>query len=52
MMPNEYDQWLHGSFDDLMGFQKRCFPDELIERTRTQDPWIRRKTPASEPSLL
>jgi hypothetical protein len=39
LMPDEYDQWLHGSFDDALGFQERCFTDELIEMTRTADPW-------------
>ena len=38
--PHEHYQWLHGSFDELLGFQKRCFPDELIDMTRTSDLWI------------
>ena len=29
--PHEYEPWLRGSFEDLLAFRKRCFPDELIE---------------------
>jgi len=39
LMPEEYDRWLNGSFDDLLAFQARCFPDDLIEMTRTDDRW-------------
>ncbi len=46
LLPDEYDRWLHGSFDDLMAFQKRSFPDGLIEMERTAEPWVRRKPPA------
>ena len=46
---DEYDRWLHGSFDDLIGFQERCFPDELIEMTRTAEPWVQRKPAADAP---
>jgi putative SOS response-associated peptidase YedK len=51
--PDEYDRWLHGSFEDLLAFQKRCFPDELIEMERTSELWVRKKTAAgaSEPVL-
>jgi putative SOS response-associated peptidase YedK len=52
LLPHEYDQWLHGSIDDLMAFQTRCFPDHLIEMERTAEPWIQRKAPASQSSLL
>lgn len=51
----EYDQWLHGSFDDAIAFKERCFPDELIEVVRTSDPWVQRRAPTapvSEGSLL
>jgi putative SOS response-associated peptidase YedK len=41
---DEYDRWLHGSFEDLLAFQNRCFPDELIEMERTPELWVRRKT--------
>ena len=40
----DYALWLRGSLDDVMTFQGRCFPDELIEMERTADPWIRRTT--------
>jgi putative SOS response-associated peptidase YedK len=43
LMPDEYDRWLNGSFDDLLAFQQRCFPDELIEMTRTDELWVKRR---------
>jgi hypothetical protein len=52
-MPDEYDRWLNGSFDDAVAFQERCFPDVLIEVTRTNEYWDKRKGFASEaPALL
>ena len=52
--PDEYEQWLRGSFDDLLAFQKRCFPDDLIELQPTSELWVKKKLPASSetPSLL
>jgi putative SOS response-associated peptidase YedK len=47
---NEYDQWLHGSFDDALAFQNRCFPDELIEMNRTSELW--RKPKAQTPAEI
>jgi putative SOS response-associated peptidase YedK len=44
---DEHDKWLHGPMEDVIAFQFRCFPDELIEMERTSEPWIRR-----EPRLL
>lgn len=43
---DEHDAWLHGSIDDVIAFQHRTFPAELIAMERTQDPWIRRSSPA------
>jgi len=43
LLPDEYDRWLNGSFEDLLAFQKRCFPDELIEMDRTSEPWAKKK---------
>jgi putative SOS response-associated peptidase YedK len=40
--PEEHSLWLHGSVDDVIALQFRCFPDELIEIERTSDPWIKR----------
>ncbi len=48
--PNEHDAWLHGSIDDVIGFQDRCFPDALIAMERTEDPWIKRA--AGAPTLF
>ena len=50
--PDEHEQWLRGSFDDIVGFQERCFPDELIEMTRTDEPWVKRKTPDQSALLI
>lgn len=43
--PHDYDTWLRGSFEDVVALQERCFPDELIQIDRTQEPW-RRRDPA------
>ena len=40
---DEYNTWLNGSFEDILGFQKRCFPDDLIEMERTSELWVRKK---------
>lgn len=49
---DEYDRWLNGSFDDLIGFQERCFPDALIATDRTSEPWFKRKGTAGAPTLF
>lgn len=41
LQPSEYDRWLNGSFDDTLAFQERCFPDELIDMSRTSEPWTK-----------
>lgn len=48
----EYDQWLHGDFDDALAFQARCFPDDLIEIERTSELWVQRKPAGSTPGEL
>lgn len=48
---DEHDRWLGGSFDDALAFQARCFPDDLIEMTRTAEPWVKR-SPATAAGLL
>jgi len=50
--PDEHEAWLHGSIDDVIAFQARCFPDALIEMERTNVPWIRRNAPSEGISLL
>jgi hypothetical protein len=35
---------LHGSLDDIVALQVRCFPDELITMERTTDLWVRRNS--------
>ncbi|NIJ09403.1 putative SOS response-associated peptidase YedK [Sphingomonas vulcanisoli] len=50
--PEEYDAWLNGSFDDVLAFQNRCFPDALIEMVRTDEYWDKRKGRVSAPTLV
>jgi putative SOS response-associated peptidase YedK len=52
LMPDDYDRWLHGSYEDTLGFQARCFPDDLIEMTRTDELWVKRKPAVGEPATL
>lgn len=47
LLPDEYDAWLNGSFDDALAFQERCFPDDLIQMERTSEPWTKPRTPAA-----
>lgn len=49
LLPDEWDRWLNGSFDDALAFQDRCFPDELIEMNRTEEPWVARRSAAASP---
>jgi putative SOS response-associated peptidase YedK len=48
---DEYDQWLHDGFDDILTFQERCFPDDLIHMNRTNELWAK-KAPLVEPALF
>jgi putative SOS response-associated peptidase YedK len=40
----DYDLWLRGSLHDVLAFQGRCYPDDLIQMNRTTDPWLKRKS--------
>jgi putative SOS response-associated peptidase YedK len=53
LQPHEYEQWLRGSFEDLLAFRKRCFPDDLIEIQATSELWVKKKAlaPGEAPSL-
>ena len=46
----DYDLWLHGSLEDVIAFQTRCFPDDLINIERTDEPWLRRRPVADAPA--
>lgn len=48
---DEHHRWLHGSLDEVLAFRDRCFPDELIETTRTDELWAKRRT-ADQPAPL
>ena len=48
LQPHEYERWLNDSFDEAVAFQQRCFPDELIEMSRTTDLWVKRREPTGE----
>ncbi|UDF29406.1 UNVERIFIED_ORG: SOS response-associated peptidase family protein [Roseateles sp. XES5] len=52
LQPDEYEQWLHGSFEDALGFQTRVFPPELIEVERTPELWVRKKPAVDAPPTL
>jgi putative SOS response-associated peptidase YedK len=43
LLPEDYDRWLRGGLEDVIAFRDRCFPDELIERSRSTDAWILKK---------
>jgi len=49
---DEYEQWMHGSLDDLVAFQKRTFPAALMLMERTSDLWVAKKPSAETPLLL
>jgi hypothetical protein len=44
---------MHGSFDDLLAFQKRKFPADVMTMERIAELWVKKKSPdAGEPVLL
>ena len=43
LFENEWDTWLKGSFENLLAFQARKFPDELIEMDRTPELWVKKR---------
>ena len=45
LQPDDYDQWLHGSLDEIASLQDRCFPEERIAIERTSDLWFNRSMP-------
>jgi len=49
---DDHDRWLHGSFDDILGFQARCFPDDLIVMERTDELWVKRKGAVEQAALF
>jgi putative SOS response-associated peptidase YedK len=40
---NERDTWLKGSFDNLLAFRARRFPDRLIEVERSPELWVKKR---------
>nr|WP_246638650.1 SOS response-associated peptidase family protein [Rhizobium binae] len=50
--PDEYEQWLHGSFEEALAFQKRTFPPELVTMERTSELWAKKKSAPGAPLLL
>lgn len=52
LQSDEYEQWLHGSFDDALAFQKRTFPPELVTMERTSELWAKKKSAPGVPLLL
>ncbi len=47
----DYQQWLHGSFEDVLAFQKRVFPPDFIETDRTSELWVKKKAPPAKETL-
>jgi len=43
LQPDEYDQWLNGSFDHALRFHDRYYPDDPIEMMRTSELWVKRR---------
>lgn len=50
--PEDYETWLHGTFDDAVALQDRVYPSELITIDRTLEPWNKRKPKAEEAAAL
>lgn len=42
LLPEDYDQWMHGGVEDALAFQNRVFPPGLVQIERTQELWVRR----------
>lgn len=49
---NEYQSWLRGSFEEIIGFQHRAFPAELMTMERTSDLWVKKKSATDTLYLL
>ncbi|MHA6717881.1 SOS response-associated peptidase [Sphingomonas sp. RS6] len=49
---DDYDQWMHGDFDDVLALQARCFPSDLIMIDRTDEPWVKRRGGEVAPALI
>lgn len=41
---NEYEGWMHGSFEDVFALQERVFPPDRVAVDRTDELWVKRKT--------
>ena len=50
LLEEDYERWLHGSLDDVIDFQLRCFPAGLMAVERTQEPWLRRRAETALPA--
>jgi putative SOS response-associated peptidase YedK len=51
LQQHEYEQWLHGSFEEALALQQRTFPSELITIDRTSELWNKKKV-SDAPLLL
>jgi len=49
---DEYRQWLHGSFEDALAFQKWVFPADRMRMERTTELWVKKKTTGPEAPVL
>lgn len=46
--PEDYETWLHGSFDDAFALQERVYPSDAMTIDRTSEPWTKRKPKTEE----
>lgn len=51
LLPDDWDRWLHGSIADVLAFQQRIFPAELIHAERTDVAWVERAPPQADPQF-
>jgi putative SOS response-associated peptidase YedK len=49
---DEYDRWLHGAIQDVIGFQFRKYPADLLEIEPTTERWVRRMAPPKPDATL
>ena len=52
LMPEDHERWLNGTFEHAVALQNRCFPADLIEMTRTDELWVKRKAATAPTGLL
>lgn len=49
---DDYERWMTGTLEDLLAFQQRVYPPELMEMERTSDLWVKRKASSETDGVL